>query len=75
MRVDSISFGPTITRRASTSSLHDVKRLVEAADPEAPALADRVVDHAGMGAQNAPVGMDDLARLGRAGAQLLDHAA
>ncbi|MPL79216.1 hypothetical protein SDC9_25091 [bioreactor metagenome] len=51
----------------------DVKRLA-AADAEPAALADGVMDHAAMRAQHLARQIDDLARIGGARAQLLDHA-
>ena len=43
--------------------LHDIERLVQATDAEAPALADRVVDDTPVGAEHTTVGMHDLARI------------
>jgi hypothetical protein len=53
--------------------LHHVERVGKPADPEAAALADRVVDHAPVLAEDIAVHVHDLAGIRRAGAQLLDH--
>ena len=64
--------GPTTTRRALGVEPDHEERLA-AADAEAAALADGVADDALVAAEHAAVEVDDLAGLGGAGPQLLDH--
>ena len=52
----------------------DIERL-SGRDAEPAPLADRVMDDARMPAEDAPVDMDDIARLGSLGHQALDHVA
>ena len=68
----SASRGPTTTRRERGVEPHHVKRRA-GGDAEAAPLADGEMDDAVVAAEHAAVEVDDLARLGGARPQPLDH--